>query len=108
VSTLAQELWRACAELGLHAELDFRISLPGGHQVLSVARIAEVGACNGMLIFGNDEVLKYSDALLEAGYGFSVLEEPGATQRFDLGEYKEMFSDWGWTGPLQKRPQWMT
>jgi hypothetical protein len=110
VNRLSQALWRACAELGLRADLGFVLSLPDGRPIHTVARIADLGAPNGMLILGSDyapSALKYSEALLEIGYGYSVLEEPSAAAAFDLDSFKELFCDWGWSGPFDKKPSWM-
>lgn len=108
MSQLAQELWRACAELGLRVDLGFRIGLPGVSEVVTIARVADLGALNGMLIVRSyADISAVKDALLEAGYGFSVLDEPNPGEEFDLESFKSMFRDWGWSGDLGKKPAWM-
>lgn len=101
-------LWRACSELGLCVEMHFRLSLPGDHELVSLARIADLGAPNGMLLFRSyEEVRGVAPHLLEFGYGFSVLDEPRQDEQFDLSSFQEMFRDWGWSGPLERKPRWI-
>lgn len=62
---LAQEIWRACGDLGLQVDIGFRLALPGEREIEAVARIANVGAPNGMLVFlSYDAVKSVKDKLL--------------------------------------------
>ena len=62
-----------------------------------------------MLIFVDyDEIKDFSDELLDAGYGFSVLGEPAPTQTFDRRAFREMLMDWCWSGDPQHKPSWMS
>jgi hypothetical protein len=108
MSQLAEWLWKACAALGLRAELGFRVLLPNGQELSTVARIADVGAPNGMLLFRSyDHVRDFTQALSDGGYGYSVIDEPRPDEEFDLQSYEEMFRDWGWSGQLGDKPAWM-
>lgn len=108
MARLAQEIWRACGALGLRVDLGFRLNLNEEREIEAVARIADVGASNGMLIFlSYDAVQSVKDELLEAGYGFSVMHEPDAREAYDVESFKMVFRDWGWTGELGKKPRWM-
>jgi hypothetical protein len=60
-----------------------------------------------LIVRDSDDVWDSRDALWNAGYGYSVLDEPAAAAQFDLQSYQEMFSDWGWSGAPDKRPGWM-
>jgi len=108
VSQLAAWVWRACSALGLHAELGFRLVLPSGHAVVTVARIADLGSPNGMLLLrAFDDIRGHVQELTDAGYGFSVVDEPWPDEEFDLIAFQEMFRDWGWSGQLGAKPAWM-
>lgn len=108
MARLAQEIWRACGDLGLRVDLGFRLKLTGKREIEAVARIVDVGAPNGMIVFlSYDAVQSVKDKLLEAGYGFSVMDEPDAREAYDIESYKVLFRDWGWTGELGKKPDWM-
>ena len=61
-----------------------------------------------MLIFTNyDDVSPYVNEIVEAGYGFSVLGEPGENENYELEEYMELLADWGWTGDDELKPDWL-
>jgi hypothetical protein len=108
MSRFAEWLWRACSALGLHAELGFRLVLPDSREIVAVARIAHLGAPNGMLLFRTyDEVRDCTRSLVEAGYGYSIIDEPRPDEEFDLISFEEMFRDWGWSGELGRKPHWM-
>ena len=108
MSQLATWVWRACSALGLHAELGFRLVLPSGRAVVAVARIASLGAPNGMLLFrAYDEIRDHVHELNNAGYGYSVVDEPRPDEAFDMTAFQEMFRDWGWSGQLGTKPAWM-
>jgi hypothetical protein len=108
VNRLPQWLWRACAELGLRAELDFTLQLAAVPLLTAIARVSNLGAPKGMLIFGDGEHIRpFETRLLSEGYGFSVLEEPPADEKFDVEVFRVMFRDWGWTGELSAKPDWM-
>jgi hypothetical protein len=108
VITLAESLSRACSELGLKIELDFVLQVAAGVSLTTIARIPELGARQGMLIFTSfDEVEPFTERLAELGYGFSVLSERRRDEPFDLESKKEMFRDWGWSGARRERPKWM-
>lgn len=100
MTTLENWISRACNVLGLHADFAFVVEVGSGHEVRAIARIRNLGAINGMLVFLNyDDIRPYVDELLQAGYGYAVLDEPRANEAFDLDSFKEMFLDWGWSGP---------
>jgi hypothetical protein len=82
--------------------------LPGGRAVVTVARIANLGAPNGMLLFrAYDEIRDHVQELEDVGYGFSVVDEPRPDEEFCLASFQEMFRDWGWSGELGAKPAWM-
>jgi hypothetical protein len=108
VNGLTQALALACKELGLEVEFDFTFALAGKPRIVVLARIPLLGALNGMLIFRTyGEVQPYTEEIIRAGYGYSVLDEPRPDECFDLESYKEMFTDWGWCGDAGSKPPWM-
>ena len=99
---------RACSALGLPIDIGFSLALGAGDRICTVACIPFVGAKNGMLVIrGYDEVRMYEVELINAGYGYSVLDEPQAGEEFDLDAFKEMFAEWGWCGESSQKPSWM-
>jgi hypothetical protein len=105
---LIEWLVKACVELGLRIELDYKLSLPDMPELTAVARINDLGAANGMLIFSSyEDVRRFTRELIDYGFAFSVLDEPAGHEQFDLHSFEEMFIDWGWAGDLGERPSWM-
>jgi hypothetical protein len=108
MTQLATWLWKACSELGLRIELQFELVLGEGRVLRTVARLPDLGAPKGMLIVKSyDEIKTYSQELISAGYGYSVLDDPSPDEAFDSQSFQTMFRDWGWSGELGKRPDWM-
>ena len=108
MSRLSEWLWRACSALGVRAELGFRLVLQDGTEVHTIARLPDLGAPKGMLLLASyDQVHSHSQVLLDAGYGYSVLNEPRPQEDFDLDSFRDMFKDWGWSGEVTRKPQWM-
>ena len=104
----AEWLRRACAELGLDIEVGYRLTLPNGPELTAIARIRDLGASNGILIFERYEDIRgLGQQLVDAGYGFSVLDEPMDHEEFDLQGTKDVFIDWGWGGEPSQKPSWM-
>ena len=108
MSTLLSQLVQACDELGLQMDSGFAITLDGKHKVHAVARVRDLGAENGMLVISSvDDVKAHRAEITQAGYGFSVLDEPSSQEEFDLESYAQVFRDWGWSGIETQRPAWM-
>jgi len=107
MSKLQDEILLACRQLKLQVDFDFQVTLDDGHKVKAAARVRDVGAKNGMLVVSDFEDIKNSvDSIINAGYGYSVIDEPGPSMQFDLESYAEMFRDWGWSGGKGREPDW--
>ncbi len=99
MTRLENDLIRACEALGIKIDLGFKLSCPNGHEVRSIARLPHVGAASGMLVVGTfEEVEDHREYLDSEGFGYSVLDQPGDKEVFDLESYREMFCEWGWPG----------
>lgn len=97
----------ACFTLGLQIDIPFVLDLGGDRVVNAAARVRDIGGVNGTLIVRSyDEVQDLCEPLKQAGYGFSVLDEPHPGEEFDLESYREMFLDWGWTADDSQKPAW--
>jgi hypothetical protein len=100
-------LERAADSLGLVVERDYEVVLPGHPKTHVAARVLNVGGRMGMLIFERYEDAKHlADQLVGAGYGYTVLDQPRPNEAFDLESYREMAADWGWSGPIDSKPNW--
>jgi hypothetical protein len=108
MNRLAEWICRACNQLGLRVEPDFKVVLNGGREFPTIARIPNLGAHNGMLVFASyDDIVDYQNELVESGYAYAVLDEPRQDEDFELESFREMFLDWGWSGDPTDKPHWM-
>jgi len=55
-----------------------------------------------------DELKGVESELVNIGYGYSVLDEPSASEEYELDSYVDMFSDWGWGLHNEPKPGWMS
>jgi hypothetical protein len=99
MTRLQNDLVRAGKSLGLRIITPYEVTLPSGRNVVADALIPEIGSPKGMLIVQSyDAIEDITDEIVNCGYGYSVLDEPGADETFDLEAYVDMFADWGWDG----------
>lgn len=103
------ERWSIIADaLDLRIVAPFSMHLPSGQRVDADVLLMDFGAPKGMLLVtGDDEVWNHRDAIIRAGYGFSVLNDPGLTS-LELQAVLEMLRDWGWTGSRDAQPAWLS
>jgi len=102
-------VWRRAAHLlGIEVVAPFVITLPSGAQLGAAVLVKRFGAPNGMLLMTDYTKVRHElNALEEAGFGFSVLEEPAEDEQFVLDEFVQMLRDWGWNGTKDDEPAWM-
>lgn len=109
LSPLAEH-WAIIAHaLDLRIVAPFSTQLPSGHRLDADVLLMDFGASRGMLLVTDDDaVWTHRDAISSAGYGFSVLSDPGPTSPEDvvLQEVFELLRDWGWTGS-GPQPAWL-
>jgi hypothetical protein len=104
------EAWRKAAHiLGCEIVSPYVVELPSGARVDAPVLVKGFGALNGMLVVTDYAQVRSELAALDAaGYGFSVLEEPDATDQFDVDEYADLLRDWGWAGKEEEEPSWLS
>ena len=108
MATLHRRIELACKLLHLRVETEFILELTNSPPIQTVAKIEHLGAPNGMLVLSNFESIQgHVDLIEAAGYGFSVLDEPEPSDAFDLELYRDVFRDWGWSGPPELIPDWL-
>ena len=105
--------WQKAAEdLGLHVRLPFELVLGPGVRIRVPILIRDFGGPKGMLIIpdavhGESVKDEWLEEAVRAGYGFSVMSEPLAGERYDRDGYIEVLADWGWYGPERDKPAWL-
>jgi hypothetical protein len=109
-SRLAQR-WIAIANaLGLRITAPASILLPSGQRIDADALLLDFGGPRGMLLVTDDELVwPHQAAIVDAGYGFSVLSDPGpsADSPPPLDDVIDVLRDWGWEGDPADEPAWM-
>lgn len=103
------QVWEIAAkDLGFEIVVPYLLTLPSGIQINAQFLVQNFGAVKGMLIVGSyDEVECCLDELMREGYGFSVLDEPGKSERYERRDYIELLNDWGWGGDDKDKPDWV-
>jgi hypothetical protein len=97
----------AASDLNIQFITHFNLLLKSGHRLDAIFLLPQFGGDNGMLIFGSyDDVALYRDEILEAGYGFSILDEPLENEDYCKEDYIEILTDWGWSGTRKSKPNW--
>ena len=108
--TKLEQLWNlAKDDLGLDIEAHFSLVLPIKNiTITSELLLKNFGVKKGMLIFTRVQDLQgLGKEIVQEGYGYSVLSEPSQTRTYKRDEFITLLSDWGWSGPPEKRPSWM-
>jgi len=97
-SRLAQR-WLAIANaLGLRVTAPASIALPLGERIDVDALLLDFGGPRGMLLVTDDELVwPHRVAIADAGYGFSVLGDPGTMTNSPppLDDLIVVLRDWG-------------
>jgi hypothetical protein len=110
LSPLAQE-WSIIADaLDLRIVAPFSIQLPSGQRIDADVLLMDFGAPNGMLLVTDaDKIRGHQNAIVSAGYGYSVLSDPGPTSpdSISLDDVVEVLRDWGWAGSRDTQPAWL-
>jgi len=74
------------------------------------ALLPDFGGNRGIILVTDDELVwPHRTAIVEAGYGFSVLDDPdpGADAALNLHDIIDVLRDWGWTGDAENHPAWL-
>ena len=103
------QYWRkASLSLGFGMIAPFQLSLASGKQLDAIFLVENFGNVNGMLVFGSyDEISSFVDEIVDAGYGYTVLEDPMDGEEYCEADYIELLSDWAWSGDEALRPDWL-
>jgi hypothetical protein len=105
------ERWSVIADsLNLQIVAPFSVQLPSGECVHADVLLMDFGAQKGMLLVTDaDKVWAHRDAIISAGYGFSVLSspDPDHLDSIELDGVLELLRDWGWAGSTDTQPTWL-
>lgn len=102
---------KASELLGLSCIQNYIVRLEGGAEVVADCYMPNFSNSSGILIYDSahyEAYTKHRDELIQMGFGGSswdLYDEDLAS--FDLEGFKEMFSEWGWTGDEHLKPDWI-
>lgn len=103
----AEQFWEMVAgDLGIRIDLSPGIVFSDGTNLSVDALVKNFGAPRGMLVVQNYDVIKpFARRAVADGYGYSsnVGGEP-----YDRVAMIEILRDWGWTGPSELKPDWLS
>lgn len=99
---------RAAEDLGFEVTGPFDVALPSGFRFQVPVLVRFFGGPEGMLVLSDFKVVKdRTDEIVQAGYGFSVMSEPKAGDRYERDGFIRVLTDWGWHGLQSKKPDWL-
>jgi hypothetical protein len=103
------EVWRQIASgLGLDIVAPFRLVTAQGSFVDVDALLRNFGGEHGTLLVDDySKIEKYTQPIVDAGYGYSVLPWYSPSHRYDPDIIMDMLAEWTWTGPVEARPKWL-
>ena len=101
------------ATFGVRIIVPFSVQLPGGQRIDADVLLVDFGGQRGMLLVTDyEKVRAHGDEIVNAGYGVSVLSDPGDSLKSSLDVESiegitDMLRDWGWAGAPEDEPIWM-
>jgi hypothetical protein len=99
------EAWKkAAVDLGIEVVCPYTLSLENGTLVEADVLVKNFGNLHGMLLSTSDIFTASSNQIVQAGFGYSVLNS--GHENFDRKYYIEMLMDWSWSGTNDKCPSW--
>jgi len=102
------QFWkRAAQDLGIEIETPSRLALPGGANLYISALVKHFGFRRGMVVDADYSVISpHIQALKENGFGYCG-NLGGPPETYDRAGKIKVLTDWGWSGPPDKRPSWL-
>ena len=105
-SARLSEYWSEAGKLlGFAVEAPYQATLPDGRSFSFSARLPQFGAAKGMLLSDRYEPFASAvEALIEAGFGYSVLGAPDYPPAAE--DILDVLQDWGWSSSSPP-PSWL-
>jgi hypothetical protein len=95
-------------DLNLDVSFNYNIKTVNGSNLFIDVYLKNFGGKRGMLLDSNPDLFEDLLKLSDDKYGFSILNEPiDQSEEYDRSACIEMLSEWGWTGPKDRKPLWL-
>jgi hypothetical protein len=100
--------WKQAAQLlGFTVEAPYVVALPDGRRITFPVRLPDFGAEHGMLLSDNyEDFASHAKAIVEFGYGYSVMTTPSLSDAPEAEDIIEVLQDWGWSASSTP-PEWL-
>ena len=110
MNRMQEWLARAAKGIGVSLIVGYVARRPDGTSCQTQALVPDLGGTLATIVLDSES---QSDALIrrhlfEQGFSVSTFAEPLPNEEFDLDDYAEMFSEWGWAGDQTLKPEWMS
>jgi hypothetical protein len=107
MNKMQEFLLRAGRDLNIQVVAPFELVLDSGKKISAEALFPQLGAPKGTIVYQSiNSYQEILDEIKKMGYTCSVFGEPLPNEEYDPESYKEMFTEWGWTGENNKKPAW--
>ncbi len=108
MNSLKEEWKIAAKDLKIEIKASFTLFLPSGKKIEAELLVKNFGAKNGMIIITDyDKIKPFVDEITKLNYGYSTLEQPLPTEKYNRDYFIELLNDWGWSGDNNKKPSWI-
>ena len=107
-SPLAREWLEVAARLGVQVVAPYRLELSSGVGIEVDVLLRSFGGSEGMLLVSDASLIEPHLQLIDWDrYGFTTLPEPEPDAELDIDAVIEVLRDWGWSGGVADRPEWL-
>jgi hypothetical protein len=111
MNRMQEYLVRAAKILSMKITIDPSFRLSNGKLLFFDALLHNLSNRNGIFVWNSDHNIQLEsearEELNRSGFGVSEFGGPSKSEMFDIDNYIEMFSEWGWSGEADERPAWM-
>lgn len=107
MNRMQEWLVRAAEELGVRIFVGYSAKLPDGNSIQTQALFPDLGGPLGTIVISEETDASILRHWVRQGFAYSIFSEPLPNEKFDLDNYSEMFSEWGWSSDEGSKPAWM-
>ena len=105
LSSILIKAWREAAQdLGIEIVVPYALTLKNGEQVHADLLVKDFGPTLVVTDAVEETLRRLGDQLGIEGYGYSAF--CGEELVYDRELFINTLNDWGWTGPVDRRPAW--
>lgn len=111
MNKMQKYLKTAADKLNLRIIIEPIVKLKTGKKIRFEACFPDLSNEKGIYVIQWDDGSKITkterEELRGMGIGVSTFDAPRDNEIFNINDYKEMFTEWGWSGNMSDQPSWM-